>query len=88
MKYFTVKATGRTYPIREDLQSWGFFWNQQLGAWVREGADENDVGFFQIKVNNPDKDLQIPWTGVKLELIPEHSVFTDEMLAEFNKEIK
>ena len=89
MKYFTVKANGKTYPVREDLQSWAFFWHPAEGCWIREGVDEQDVGFFQLKVNNPNNDLNIPWTGVTLELIPEpDSVVTDEMIAEFNKEIK
>ena len=90
MKYFTVKATGKTYPVREDLQSWAFFWNAEQRCWIREGVDEHDVGFFQMKVNNPTCcGLKIPWTGVILELIPEpDSVVTDEMLAEFDKEMK
>ena len=88
MKYFTVKASGNTYPVREDLQSWAFGWKPEEGCWVREGADEHDCEFFQMKVDNPDHDMKTPWTGVKLELLPEPpSAVTDEMLAEFDKEM-
>ena len=88
MKYFTVKASGNTYPVREDLQSWAFGWKPEQGCWVREGADEHDVEFFQMKVANPDLDMKVPWTGVHLELIPEpESIVTDEMMTEFLKDL-
>ena len=85
MKCYTVTATGDTYHVREDLQSWGFFWNHKTKEWVRESVDEHDLEFFQLKVLNPDKDLKIPWTGVKLTVKEEEQVVSDEDIATFMK---
>ena len=86
MKYYTVIATGQTYPVREDLQSWGFFWRESDKAWVREGADEHDTEFFQLKVLNPDHDFKCPWPGVILKLVPEPECeLTDAAVDEFKK---
>lgn len=43
-------ATGNTYPHRETLQSWGWFWDQHRKAWVCEGErDATDMRVRAIK---------------------------------------
>ena len=70
VKYFTVKATGNTYPVKDDLQSWAFFWKPEEKAWVRECCDgDMERRLFENKVKG--KAGLINWPGVVLTFIEE-----------------
>jgi hypothetical protein len=38
----TFQATGKTYDNREELTSWGWFWNVKERAWETIAEDEDD----------------------------------------------
>lgn len=67
--YFTVEATGRTYPIKDQLQSWAFFWDPNKRAWINECASTGELQYFMAKVSDGD------WPGVILscEKHPDYS---------------
>lgn len=71
-KYYIVVATGNTYPIKEDLSSWAFFWNAQRKVWIREGVDDDDKRLFSAFVSGiPGKNLKPKWPGVRLTFFEE-----------------
>jgi hypothetical protein len=37
------QATGKTYPYRGELTSWGWHWNDGIRAWEFETDDDNDA---------------------------------------------
>lgn len=38
----TFQATGKTYNNRDELTSWGWFWNAEEKAWETTAEDEDD----------------------------------------------
>ena len=60
--YYTIVATGNTYPVKDDLQSWAFFWDADKRAWINECASEFERFLFGRFVADGD------WSGVKLEI--------------------
>ena len=58
-------ATGNTYPVREDLKSYGFYWTQEDKSWTRESVSGFDKFIFEQKVLNGK------WAGVVLEFVKE-----------------
>jgi len=63
--YFTVKATGKTYTIKDKLQSWAFFWDEQSRAWVSECLAQEDIVFFMKIISDGI------WPGVTLSCVQE-----------------
>lgn len=57
---YTVYATGKTYPVKDDLQAWAFFWDADNRQWVRESASEWDRFMFEIRIADG------PWFDVVL----------------------
>lgn len=33
---------GKTFPIKDDLEAWGWFWNNDMKYWQIDGIEEND----------------------------------------------
>jgi hypothetical protein len=64
--YYTTEATGNTYPIKDKLQSWAFFWNPEKRAWINECTSEFEKFLFERHVIDGD------WPGVKLSFIHNH----------------
>lgn len=48
--YFTIIATGKTYPIKGILQGWGFFWDKDRKAWVNNYVDYKMIQYFMQKI--------------------------------------
>ncbi len=69
---YTVIATGRTFPIKEDLKSWGFRWLD--GQWVRAEAEQSEMNLFKHNVSSG------AWDGVDLDIIEEPEI--DRILGE------
>lgn len=40
---------GATFPIKEDLKSWGWFWDSVNGFWKLEDVAENDPALKAFK---------------------------------------
>lgn len=72
--YYTVEATGNTYPIKEDLQSWAFFWNPERKVWINECVSEFEKFLFERMVIDGE------WPSVKF-------TFTNNHLEEWEKNI-
>lgn len=64
--YYTVEATGNTYPVKDDMQSWGFFWNAEKRAWINECTSEFEKFLFERHVIEGD------WLGVILNFTHNH----------------
>ena len=65
--YYTCIATGNTYPVKDRLQSWGFFWKPDDKAWMTECVSAWEKFLFERYVADGD------WPGVNLK-------FTEEKL--------
>lgn len=57
-----VIATGRTFPVKEDLKSWGFRWDTTRDAWTAF-ATQGECSLFRHNVSNGS------WEGVDLEFV-------------------
>ena len=60
---YPVIATGNTYPVREDMQNWAFFWDVEKRAWINENASALEKFLFERKV------IGGKWLGVELEFV-------------------
>ena len=58
---YTVKAAGKTYPIREDLKGWKFRYDSKTKTWSRDQVSEQERRQFEGNVDNG------PWDDVDLE---------------------
>ena len=63
--YYTTEATGNTYPVKDELQSWAFFWNAETKMWINECTSEFEKFLFERHVIDGD------WPGVILNFIHE-----------------
>ncbi len=61
--YYDCIATGNTYPCKDSLQGWAFFWIPEKKAWKNECASAWEKFLFERYVADGD------WPGVKLEFI-------------------
>ncbi len=61
--FYTVYATGDTYPIKDDLQSWAFFWDADNKRWVNECASEFERFIFELHLADGE------WPGIELEFV-------------------
>jgi hypothetical protein len=59
--YYICNATGNTYPVKDRLQSWGFFWVPEKKCWTAECVSAWEKFLFERYVADGE------WTGVKLE---------------------
>ena len=81
---WTIKATGNTYPYREDLQSWGFLWRPNEKAWIREGCDSEDARLFNLFARgNNTEGLPAKWPGVFISVEAEASIISREEVRAF-----
>ena len=77
---FTCFATGSTYPVKEDLKSWGFQWcDDGSKCWTLECCSEWDKFLFERKV------IDGKWSGVILEFKKTEPLFSDEEVDKFLK---
>jgi hypothetical protein len=66
--YYTCIATGKTFSIKDDLQSWAFFWDAEKKAWVNDCVTEWEKFLFErYVIDGGWKDGG--WFGVNLEFI-------------------
>ena len=83
-KYFTCIAKGNTYPVKDDLISWGFGWRPEYRAWIREGIDEDDLRLFNAFVKGiTEKKIPPKWPGVILAFVEEPRNYIDDAIDEF-----
>jgi len=61
--YYDCIATGNTYPVKDRLQSWAFFWKPEQKAWINEYVCAWEKFLFERYVADGK------WTGVKLKFI-------------------
>jgi len=61
--YYDCFAIGNTYPIKDHLQGWAFFWIPEKKAWKNECVCAWEKFLFERYVADGD------WIGVKLEFI-------------------
>lgn len=66
--FYTCIATGNTYPVKDDFQTWGFFWSPEKKAWESECTTEWEKFLFERYVADND------WPGVKLEFTKEEAI--------------
>ena len=66
--FYTVYATGNTFPIKDDLQSWGFFWDADNRRWTNECASEFERFIFELHLADNE------WPGIDLEFIKHKSL--------------
>lgn len=60
-KTYTVVAGGNTFPIRENLKSWAFRWDDARKAWTRDCVSEFERRQWEGMAENG------PRNGVELE---------------------
>jgi len=58
---FVVIASGRTFPVKDDLKSWDFNWDKDRQLWIAVGVDEATCALFRHKVSSGE------WDEVELE---------------------
>ena len=73
-KTYTVVASGNTFPIREDLKSWAFQWDQEKKVWKRDCVSEFERRCFEGERDDGS------WDGVELE-------FEEEKREEWEKHL-
>jgi len=61
--WYDVIATGNTYPVKDKLQSWAFFWKPKEKFWFNGCASAFEKFIFERYVTNGD------WPGVTLKFI-------------------
>ena len=61
--YYTCIATGKTFPIKDDLQSWAFFWDVEKKVWINDCVTEWEKFLFERYV------IDGKWLGVNLKFI-------------------
>jgi len=76
---FVCFADGKTYPVKEDLKSWGFIWDAESKSWARECCSAFERFLFERKVADGI------WSGVRLEFHVEHSVVSQADIDELGK---
>lgn len=69
-QYWTVVATGRTYPIKDQLQSWAFYWNAARRAWIAECVESTVLQYFMSSVSRGR------WPGITLTCELEEDKFS------------
>ena len=80
---FTCFATGNTYPVKEDLKSWGFQWcDDGSKCWTLEYCSAWDRFLFERKV------MVGKWPGVILEFQPTDPLVSHEMMEQFKKDLE
>lgn len=67
--YYVCKATGNTYPVKNDLQRWGFFWKPEEKVWMAECVSAWEKFLFERRVLDGD------WPKVALEFTKDKDVF-------------
>ncbi len=67
--YYICYATGNTYPVKDDLQSWGFFWKPEEKTWMAECVSAWEKFLFERHVADGD------WPDVELQFSKDKDVF-------------
>ncbi len=73
---YTVIATGRTFPVKDDLRSWAFTWDHLRKAWIATGVEQGSMNLFKHNVSSGE------WEGVDLEITEEPESDIDRIMRE------
>lgn len=66
--YYCCVATGKTFPVKEELQSNGFHWETDKKAWVAEDVSAWEKFLFERYV------IDCKWPDVRLVFTKEKSI--------------